>query len=199
MKQTYVDDRESIIRQYAKWKDVLDFWVWDTSDRFLHKIIAESANSVVGIELDAERTEKLKKHWYNIIQWNAEHIDLEKQFDVVIAWDLIEHLNNVWLFLENVKKHLKKDGYFLFNTPNAYAINFLIRWIIFGWNVKQFPEHVTIFTEELISNLLERYWIKLEKTIYFSHKENNVLSYIIKLFSKISKKWNENMLFVCKL
>ncbi len=198
-KKKYIDERAPIIQAYTKNKDVLDFWVWDTSDRFLHKIIADSAKSVIWVELDAERTEKLKKQGYHILQWNAESINLGKQFDVIIAWDLIEHLNNPWLFLENVKRHLKKDWVFIFNTPNAYAINFVMRWLFFGGNVQQFPEHVTLFTDKLLIDLLQRYGIKTEKILYFTHKKNNILSYIIRFFSKISKRWNENMLFICKI
>lgn len=195
----FVDEREVIMQAYTKDKEVLDFGVWDTSDRFLHKIIANSAKNVIWVEIDEERAERLRKQGYTILQWDAEHINIWKQFDVIIAGDLIEHLNNPWLFLENVKKHLKKDWYFLFNTPNAYSINFVLRWLFCGWNVKQFPEHVTVFTDELLVNLLERYGIKTEKIVYFTHKENNIKSYILRLFSKISKRRNENMLFICKL
>ncbi|MFA7298214.1 MAG: class I SAM-dependent methyltransferase [Candidatus Absconditabacterales bacterium] len=195
----FVDEREVIMQAYTKDKEVLDFGVGDTSDRFLHKIIANSAKNVIGVEIDEERAERLRKQGYTILQGDAEHINIGKQFDVIIAGDLIEHLNNPGLFLENVKKHLKKDGYFLFNTPNAYSINFVLRGLFCGGNVKQFPEHVTVFTDELLVNLLERYGIKTEKIVYFTHKENNIKSYILRLFSKISKRRNENMLFICKL
>lgn len=194
----YIDEREKIIIQYIKNKKVLDLWVWDTSDRFLHKIITDNSKSVIWVELDKNRAKKLKDLWYNIIQWNAENIDLWEKFDVIIAWDLIEHLNNPWLFLENIKKHLNDRWFFIFNTPNAYSINFILRWLFFRWNVKQFPEHVYLFTEDLIANILERYDLKIEKTIYFSHKENNIYSYIIRGGAFFSKKWNENILFVVK-
>lgn len=198
-KRKYIDERESIIQAYTKDKEVLDFWVWDTSDRFLHKIISDSAKNVIWVEIDEERAERLRKQGYTILQWDAEQINIWKQFDVIIAGDLIEHLNNPWLFLENVKRHVKNGWFFLFNTPNAYSINFVMRWLFFWWNVKQFPEHVTLFTEELLKNLLERYNIKIEKTVYFTHKKNSILSHIIRFFSKFSKKRNENMLFICKI
>jgi hypothetical protein len=64
--------------------------------------------------------------------------------------------------------------------------------------VKQFDEHTLLFTEQLIKNLLERYNLKIAKVRYFTHKENNLQSYTIRLFAKISKKRNEHMLFVIK-
>ena len=199
MKETYIDSREDMIITYIKDKDILDLWAWDIRDRFLHKFLVDNAKSVVWIELMKYKVENMKKHWYNLVEWNAETLDLWKKYDVVIAWDLIEHVDNAWLFLENVKRHLKKDGVFIFNTPNAYAINFLVKWLLSWGTVHQFYEHVTLFNEELIINLLNRFGIKIEKTIYFTHKENNFKSYILRLFWKISKKWNENMLFICKI
>jgi len=193
----YIDERVKLIKKYIKSKDVLDLWVWDISVRFLHKALQKHCKSITWIELDKERSKYLKSMWYNIIQWNAETIDLWKKFDVIVAWDLIEHLENLWIFLENIKKHLKTWWYFLFNTPNAYSINFLIRGILLWWNVKQFEEHTLLFTEQLIRNLLERYNMKIEKTIYFTHKQNT-LSKIIKLFWLISKKRHEHMFFVIK-
>lgn len=198
MDKKYIDERENIMLEYVKWKDILDLWVWDISVRFLHKALQKHCKSITWVELDKERTKYLKSMWYNIIEWNAETIDLWKKFDVIVAWDLIEHLENLWNFLENIKKHLKPGGYFLFNTPNAYSINFLLRWLFLGGNVKQFDEHTLLFTEQLIKNLFERYDLKIAKVKYFTHKENTLWSYIIRLFAKISKRRNEHMFFVVK-
>lgn len=191
-----IDAREPIIVKYVKNKSVLDLGVWDTSDRFLHKFISDNAKEVIGVELDSERAEKLRKMGYNIMTGNAENINLNKQFDLVIAWDLIEHVNNVWLFLENVKRHLKKWWFFIFNTPNIFSINFLLRGLLFWGNVPQFPEHVYAFNEDMIIELGRRYNLRIKQKIYFSHPEKNIKSYIIRILSKISKKWHENMLFV---
>lgn len=195
----YIDSRETLILPYIKGKKVLDMWVGDTSDRFLHDLIKKNSMQVIGIELDPKRAGKLKKAGYDIRIGNAETVDLKEKFDVIIAWDLIEHLNNPGLFLENIRKHLNDDWVFIFNTPNAYSINFLLRGLFLWWKVDQFHEHVTLFTGDLIVNLLSRYGIRTEKTIYFNHKENNISSYIIRFFSIFSKRWNENILFICKI
>ncbi|MFD1139405.1 glycosyltransferase [Paenibacillus urinalis] len=42
----------------------------------------------------------------------------EDFFDYIIFPDVLEHLNDPWVVVENVKKHLKKDGKVLASIPN---------------------------------------------------------------------------------
>ena len=196
--KNFIDEREKIIIEYIRWKECLDIWVWDTSDRFLHKYIAENSKSVIWIELSEERAKKLIEKWYNICIGDAEKLNLNKKFEVIIAWDLIEHLNNPWLFLDWVKNHLLDNGVLILNTPNIYSINYLLRWLLLFWNVRQFNEHVIWFNDVLIKELLKRYDFKIEKFQYYSHKENTLLSYIIRFFWLFSKKWLEHMIIICK-
>lgn len=194
----YIDEREKIIMPFLKEKMVLDLGVGNISDRFLHKIVKSHSKKCVGVELNEELAQNLRQNGFDIITGNAETIKLNQTFDVVLAGDLIEHLNNPGIFLENVKTHLKPEGIFIFNTPNIYSINFLLRGLFFGGNVPHYYEHTIGFTEQLISELLSRYNLKIIKTVYFCHKEKKMSSYFIRLLSAIIPKWRENMLFVCR-
>lgn len=191
----FMDSREKKMYSLIQGKKVLDLGVGDTSDRFLHKFIAEHATSCVGVELDPKRAESLRKKGYTIVCGNAEEISLGEKFDVIIAGDLIEHVNNAGRFLETVKKHLKEDGVFYFNTPNAYSINFVLRGIFQFGKVAQFEEHVALYTEDLIRELLRRHGLDIRSVSYFSHKNNNLGSFTIRFFSFFSKYWHENMGF----
>lgn len=193
-----MDNREEIIIKYIKNKNVLDLGVGDTSDRFLHKFIKDNAKSVIGVELDTTRAKKLQKKGYNIIIGDAESININKQFDVIIAGDIIEHLNNPGLFLENVKKHLKKEGTFICNTPNIYSFNFAMRSLIQGGNVKHLDEHTPGFTEQLLNELFSRHNLRIKTTIYFSHKEKTIGSLVIRTAGKLRKKWNENIIVIAE-
>jgi len=48
-----------------------------------------------------------------------ETYSFNREFDVIVAGDVIEHVENQGLFLSNIKKHLKKDGKLIITTPNA--------------------------------------------------------------------------------
>lgn len=94
--------------------------------------MSHHASHLTGVELDPTRAHALRDKGYTVITGNAEDVRINEQFDVVVAGDLIEHINNVGLFLSTVKMHLAPDGMFVFNTPNAYAINLLMRGIFLG-------------------------------------------------------------------
>ena len=131
----------------------------------------------------------------SLISLKSSRISLNNSFDVVIAGDLIEHVNNVGIFLNNVRAHLKPSGVFLFNTPNAYSINFLLRGFFLFGNVKQFKEHIYLFNEDLINELMSRNGFKIKEVSYFTHHGSSISSLIIRFFSFFSKRWNENIMF----
>ena len=49
-------------------------------------------------------------------------IRLGRKFDVIVTGEILEHLPNQGLFLENAERHLKKKGVQILTTPNALAL-----------------------------------------------------------------------------
>ena len=49
---------------------------------------------------------------------DAEHFALDRQFDTIVAGDLIEHLGNVEGFLKSVMGCLAPGGKLVIQTPN---------------------------------------------------------------------------------
>lgn len=191
-----MDYREGFLLPYIQGKKVLDLGVGDIRDRFLHRFISQHARSAIGVELDTERAKKLNDMGYHIIVGNAETIRLKDTFDVIVAGDLIEHVSNAGLLLANVARHLKKKGLFIFNTPNAYSINMLIRYLFTPSQYHQFNEHSAAYTEDLLKVILSRQGYSIKKIIYFSSKNAQINSVLIRLFARISKYWNEQIAFV---
>ncbi|MFZ2190239.1 MAG: class I SAM-dependent methyltransferase [Candidatus Magasanikiibacteriota bacterium] len=82
--------------------------------------------NVFGIEINRMAVEK-GKHVYSSIVDNINTHEAGKipfdnnSFDAVLMFDVIEHIPNVQDFLKNeVYRVLKKDGTFIFQTPNKY-------------------------------------------------------------------------------
>ncbi|NQV76740.1 MAG: methyltransferase domain-containing protein, partial [Lutibacter sp.] len=133
-----ITDRFSIIKKYIKNKEVLDIGCIDHySEReiknlWIHKKIKTYAKSLIGVDLIKKEVDKLNNKGYDIICDNAETFNLNKKFDIIFAGELIEHINNQGLFLENVRKHLKDDGKFIFTTPNCNNFFNTIEVLLFG-------------------------------------------------------------------
>lgn len=136
--------------------------------------------NVFGIDINKEAINQGKKNYKSIKNklkiYDGINISFQKEsFDVVLMFDVIEHIPNVQNFLkEQVYKILKKQGIFIFQTPNKY-IN--IPWsIIYDrsfYNYKRY--HCSLQTYSSLKKLLKNSGfknIKLEK--YNINTEHNI-------------------------
>lgn len=120
--------REAIIRQLVQNRDVLDIGsVGQTDSYSLWNLYNEcTMRSLTGIDLpEAERVRDKTfgatphDRDVRIVYGDMEQYDFGRTFDVIIAGDVLEHVKNQGLFLENIRKHLSDEGKFLLTTPNA--------------------------------------------------------------------------------
>src|SRR3954465_6600413 len=116
-----IRDRFPIIAQYAgPEKLVMDLGCVDSPParhdaaarieykaNLLHKRIAEINKEVLGVDIDPEGVNVLNSQGYNTIVGDVETMDLGKEFDTIIAGEIIEHLENPGMFLRNMLRHLK--------------------------------------------------------------------------------------------
>jgi 2-polyprenyl-3-methyl-5-hydroxy-6-metoxy-1,4-benzoquinol methylase len=191
------DTRFELMLPYVKGKTVLDMGAGDMRHRSLHPYLCQHAKKVVGLELYKDRVVKNRKLGYDIRLGNAETTDIKERFDCVVGGDIIEHVDNPGLFIDNCMLHLKPGGTFIFNTPNIYSINFLLRGLFTG-HVEMFYEHSVGLNEQLIRELLNRRNLKPEKLVYFTHKNNNIPSWTIRTLALLNKEWHENIFVVVR-
>jgi 2-polyprenyl-3-methyl-5-hydroxy-6-metoxy-1,4-benzoquinol methylase len=88
----------------------------------LHKRLAEINKDVLGVDIDPEGVKVLNGQGYHTIVADVETMDLGKQFDTIIAGEIIEHLENPGRFLRNMRRHLKDDGVIIVSTPNPFYV-----------------------------------------------------------------------------
>lgn len=192
-----VDSREELLLPYIRGKTVLDLGPGDTSFRSLHDFLRAHARKVIGVEIDPKRASRLRRKGFDIRVGNAETFRAAERFDVVVAGDLIEHVDNPGLLIDNAMRHLKKGGVFVFNTPNIYSVNFLLRGLLLG-RVAMFPEHTLGFNEQLLRELLRRRGVVPERVVHFSHTNTRLGSLIIRLLASLHSSWHENILVVAR-
>jgi 2-polyprenyl-3-methyl-5-hydroxy-6-metoxy-1,4-benzoquinol methylase len=59
------------------------------------------------------------------------------RFQLITAIEVIEHIENVGLFLDHVREHLEDDGCLLLTTPNIESLAARLRFLLLG-ELKQF-------------------------------------------------------------
>jgi 2-polyprenyl-3-methyl-5-hydroxy-6-metoxy-1,4-benzoquinol methylase len=187
-KYPLVEERFSALKKYFKDKDVLDCgcvehkvysdkaW-WDYL--WIHDKICKEAKFCLGVDIEKDELEKLKKKGYNVTYADVETMKLNRKFDVVFAGELIEHLGNPGAFLERVNLHLRKGGILILTTPNAFAVGILFRSLL-GRAVNSNPQHVCFYDLQTLRQLLERYGFQLEDVYWHVRPEAYKLNFLVK-------------------
>lgn len=198
-------DKIKFIIDNVKNKEVLDLGcvahdfnlIKTQGNLWIHQIIRDNAKEVLGLDYEKKMVDKLNKKGYNILFGDAENFNLKKEFDVVFAGELIEHLSDLKGFLNSVKKSLKKEGYFILTTPNCTRINAFLRILIKGKSLESHYHSLT-FSAFLIKNILTFNGFK-DVEVYYSNADYKAnKNYIYLLLSQIRKEFRSNLVVRCK-
>ena len=152
-------------------KNVLDIGVVQhetekvTNSTWLHRALAAKAANIIGLDIDPDGVQYLNDQGYQVVQADAQDFQLDREFDVVVAGDLIEHLDNPGGFLESVKKHLGTQGRFAISTPNPFWWKTYLHVLMRG-NSCPHPEHTCWFCEQTLTQLLQRHGYSVERIEY---------------------------------
>ena len=164
------DDRFRAIEPYVRDKNVLDVGAVSGQRRpdWMHARIKAVAARVVGVDIDQAGVEAARERGFDIRLGDAQGMNLNEEFDVAFAGELIEHLSNCGEFLEGVRRHVKPGGQLIVTTPNAFCFsNFVYR---FGFKARIHPEHTCWFCEDTLRALLLRHGFETTDIKYLPHR-----------------------------
>jgi SAM-dependent methyltransferase len=161
-------DKRELILSMARDKDVLDTGCVQHSWRmsvdnpdWLHAGVREIARSCVGVDFLADDASKLNERGYDIRVGNVLRDEPPGRFDLVVAGDIIEHLDDPGVFLQYVARALRPDGRAVITTPSAFYIG---QWwtLLARGKPAISPEHSVLFDPFTFSKLVERGPLELE-------------------------------------
>ncbi len=197
-----ISDRWEVIEKYAEGNTVLDLGCVDheasneSGKHWLHRKIREKAAKTLGVDYLPEEVEKLTRVGYEVVQGNVESLHLGREFDLVVAGNIIEHLSNPGLFLESVKRHMKEGGYFILTTDNCYGLRSL-KGITLNDRIRPNQEHTMTFEEEVLKQLLGRHGLEVVDFYYYNGPYPNPFKkWFIDSLCQIRKSWAWQMLAV---
>lgn len=168
-----VTDRCSYIPTLVKGLHVLDIGCVEHNlenrrkGHWLHEHMVKSAASVLGLDYEAEQVELMKREGYNVVAGDATNFDLGREFDVVMAGELIEHILNAGAFLRCAHKHLKTDGRIILTTPNANCLIYALENLLLGREIDN-PDHVAIYSPTTLSLLLKKCGFAVEGVVFLA-------------------------------
>lgn len=132
---------------------------------WLHGAIRAEARSVLGVDYLEDAVARLRAGGFNVVCANVEVMNLEDRFEVIVAGDLIEHLNNFGHFLDRVRAHLADGGIALLTTPNPVnPLRFFS--VLLRGEAGANPEHTCWFTEQVLRQLVARHGFEVSQIAY---------------------------------
>ncbi len=107
----------------------LDFLDLGCGGGLISESISRLGGNVTGIDFVKKNIEIAKHHSIkkklkiNYLNADIENFNLENKFDVIILFEVLEHLNDWKSFLLKIKKNLKKNGIIVISTINRNLIS----------------------------------------------------------------------------
>jgi SAM-dependent methyltransferase len=137
---------------------------------WLHAHLDASASSLVGLDLDEAGVALAQENGYE-----AHVVDVRdpeavaalglEPADLVIAGEVIEHLDDPGAFLQGLHPLVKPSGRLVITTPNASGLLNCAAALV-GAEINH-PDHVVMFSWRTLTNLMGRHgWLHTETATY---------------------------------
>lgn len=159
--------------RHCRDKDVLDVGCVQHNpenyqSRFwMHRALTAVSRSVQGLDIYEEGVEYLRKKGYKVFSGDAQDFSLEQDFDVIVAGDLIEHLENPGGFLASCREHLRPGGVLLISTPNPWYWRNVAKAALFA-RVSNNPEHTFWICPITLQQLAARHSLEVTEVTFGS-------------------------------
>lgn len=182
------------------------------NDMLLHFELERAASEIYGIDFEQDGLDILAKHGTaNLFRGDLEkldELDLDEEFEVIIAGEIIEHLNNPGLFLSGIKRFMNPGTRLVVTTVNAYSAMRFFQYGLRGKGGRQenvHPDHVAYYSYSTLSLILRRHGFDVEKFLFYDlgheHRPHlrRIWSVLNDISVKIAPQWSDGVIAVCRL
>ena len=178
----------------------------------LHDELAETATELYGFDFDQEGIDVLAAKGYtNLYQADLEkldEVDLDEKFDVILAGEMIEHLNNPGLFLNGIKRFMNSETQLIVTTINAYCG---MRFLTYGLRGRGgllepvHPDHISYYSYSTLKLILERHKFAVERFMFYDlgteHRPTNgwLRNFLNDVSVMIAPQWADGVIAVTRI
>ena len=141
--------------------------------------------SKYGIELNADSAKRAEKSGVNIIGKHFEDImkQASRGFDVITAFDVIEHVADPLYFMKLIADKLNSGGEIIISTGNTASKT----WTFMGskyWYC-HYPEHITFINPEWVNGAAYKLGLRVINMTFFSHQQASMLIKVSEVFKNL--------------
>ncbi len=182
------------------------------NEMLLHFDLEKIAGDLYGFDFDQPGLDILAKsgtkNLYRADLERLEDVPLSETFDVIVAGEIIEHLNNPGLFLNGIRRFMNSETRIIVTTVNAYCgLLFLIYGLRGrgGTNEPVHRDHVAYYSYSTLGLLLARHNLPVEKFMFYDvgteHRPHNrkIWNLANDIFVKLSPQLGDGVIAVCTL
>jgi SAM-dependent methyltransferase len=183
--------RDNMLLQFALEKVAADVWALDADRQGIEILESHGSKQILFGDLE-----------------NLDDLDLDQEFDVIVAGEMIEHLNNPGSFIKGVKRFMNRDSILLLTTINAYCA---MRFFYYGFRGRNgrsepvHPDHVAYYSYSTLKVLLDRHDLPIDRFLYYDigreHRPHTpwFLKLVNDLCVKVAPQWADGIIAICKL
>lgn len=172
--------------------------------------LAMAKANVIGIDKSNERLDECKKNLALVENLNGKlnvsfyKHDLEKEIsfltsccaDFILCYEVIEHLSNVEVFVQEIARIIKPGGWALITTPNKNVCPVAKGEKVYG---ERLHGHVDAFDAASLKDIFTIDGILVEDIFFYKHSLMRVCCSLIHRFMKFDKYRDSLPVFVCNL
>jgi SAM-dependent methyltransferase len=187
-----VFQRSSYLETSVKDKSVLHIGCSDyplteekiLNHQLLHANLQHAASRIIGIDLSHEGVALMRKHGFSDIKvMDAEDIHIDDKYDVILAGDVLEHMNNPGKFLEIAHNLLLPHGELIIGVPSAMTANNIKAWFC-GREVVH-CDHTFYFSPKTLATLCARYNLLPTRLVFTVQPQSQYETMAFVLFRKL--------------
>jgi 2-polyprenyl-3-methyl-5-hydroxy-6-metoxy-1,4-benzoquinol methylase len=172
-------DNLETLRKYLYQETVLDIGCvgqangLDNPHHVFTRINRDYTPYVIGIDINSEGVKILQDRGHNVKDVSLNEFKGLGKFNAVTMFDLIEHVSNQGLMLDDVKEVMHPRGHLIILTDNVDGFHYRFHRNVFKRKINS--EHTCVYGYPELTQLLERHGFVIEKRFYASSETGNIL------------------------
>jgi len=163
-----VYDRVGYLCQLVDGKSILDIGVVEhtreavESPQWLHGNLRRHAAQCLGVDVLEEEVRYLQTKGYKVICADVTKAPIAEKFDVIIAGEVLEHLDATGMFMKNCATMLKSGGRLAITVPNPWYANVMLKNLCGSSSFVDSTDHVAWYDAWTLYEIGQRHGLQLD-------------------------------------